>query len=91
MQASSESQKIHRVRGERFETLRTDEVVARCKEIEINAVAFVRITVDSGAAKSVWLLRRRGVERTRSKHLVKLAAASGGAIREEGDATLQFV
>ena len=53
-------------------------------------MAFVRITVDSGAAKSVWLLRRRGVERTRSKHLVKLAAASGGAIREEGDATLEF-
>ena len=39
--------------GNRFETLRTDEVAALRKEIEINAVAFIRITVDSGAAKSV--------------------------------------
>ena len=51
----------------------------------------VEITVDSGAAKSVWPSRKKGVERTKSKKAVKLAAANGSPIRVEGDARLEFI
>ena len=48
---------------------------------EANAIETVQevveITVDSGAAKSVWPSRKKGVERTKSKKAVKLAAANG--------------
>ena len=57
---------------------------------EVNAIETVQevveITVDSGAAKSVWPSRKKGVERTKSKKAVKLAAANGSPIRVEGDA-----
>ena len=62
---------------------------------EVNAIEIVQevveITVDSGAAKSVWPSRKRGVERTKSKKAVKLAAANGSPIRVEGDARLEFI
>ena len=51
----------------------------------------MEITVDSGAAKSVWPSRKKGVERTKSKKAVKLAAANGSPIRVEGDARLEFI
>ena len=59
---------------------------------EVNAIETVQevveVTVDSGAAKSVWPSRKKGVERTKSKKAVKLAAANGSPIRVEGDARL---
>ena len=62
---------------------------------EVNAIEtvpeVVEITVDSGAAKSVWPSRKKGVERTKSKKAVKLAAANGSPIRVEGDARLEFI
>ena len=62
---------------------------------EVNAIETVQevveITVDSGAVKSVWPSRKKGVERTKSKKAVKLAAASGSPIRVEGDARLEFI
>ena len=51
----------------------------------------VEITVDSGAAKNVWPSRKKGVERTKSKKAVKLAAANGSPIRVEGGARLEFI
>ena len=51
----------------------------------------VEVTVDSGAAKSVWPSRKKGVERTKSKKAVELAAANGSPIRVEGDARLEFI
>ena len=62
---------------------------------EVNAIETVQevveITVDSGAAKSIWPSRKKGVERTKSKKAVKLAAANGSPIRVEGDARLEFI
>ena len=59
---------------------------------EVNATETVQkvveITVDSGAAKSVWPSRKKGVERTKSKKAVKLAAANGSPIPVEG---LEFI
>ena len=61
---------------------------------EVNAIETVQevveVTVDSGAAKSVWPSRKKGVERTKSK-AVKLAAANGSPILVEGDARLEFI
>ena len=51
----------------------------------------VEITVDSGAAKSVWPSRKKGVERTKSTKTVELAAVNGSPIRVEGDARLEFI
>ena len=59
--------------------------------MEINALELVREVVEIGAAKIVWPLRRRDVERTRSKKSVKLAASSGNAIWVEGDAQLECI
>ena len=62
---------------------------------EVNAIETVQevveATVDSGAAKSVWPSRKKGVERTKSKKAVKLAATNGSPIRVEGDARLEFI
>ena len=44
---------------------------------------WVKVTVTMG--------RKKGVERTKSKKAVKLAAASGSPIRVEGDARLEFI
>ena len=49
----------------------------------------MEITIDAGAAKSVWSIRNRGVTTTSAK-MVRLAAASVGPIHVEGDATLEF-
>ena len=51
----------------------------------------VEITVDSGAAKSVWPIRKQGVARTEATKTVRLAAASGRPTRVEGDARLELV
>ena len=62
---------------------------------EVNAVEavleIVEITVDSGAAKSIWPSRMKGVERTMSTRTLQLAAANGSPIRVEGDARLEVV
>ena len=62
---------------------------------ELNAIETVQevveVTVGSGAAKSVWPSRKKGVERTKSKKAVKLTAANGSPIRVEGDARLEFI
>ena len=62
---------------------------------EVNEVVVVQemveITVDPGAAKSVWLLQQKGVARTKAKKTVRLAAASGSPMHVDGDAILEFV
>ena len=62
---------------------------------EVNAIEtaqeVVEITVVSEAAKSVWPSRKKGVERTKSKKAVKLAAPNGSPIRVERDARLEFI
>ena len=61
---------------------------------EVNAIdtvqEVVEITVGSGEGKSVRPSRKKGVERTKSKKAVKLAA-HGSPIRVEGDARLEFI
>ena len=54
---------------------------------DINEV--VEATFDSGVSKSVWPMRKMGVERTKRRKNVRLTAANGSAIHVEGDATLQ--
>ena len=51
----------------------------------------VRVTVDSGAAKSVWPRKRKGVLRRPLKNKPRLAAASGTKIEVFGEAILEFV
>ena len=51
----------------------------------------VEITVDSGAAKSVWPIRKKRVTRTKAPETVRLVAASGSPRRVEGGARLEFV
>ena len=51
----------------------------------------VEITVGSGAAKSVWPSRKKGVERTKLTRTEKLEAANGNPIRVEGDGRLEFI
>ena len=51
----------------------------------------VEITVDSGAAKFAWPIRKKGVARTKATKTVRLAAASGCPIHVEGDARLELV
>ena len=76
----------------RFEALAEDEDA----ELEIGLVdadevqEVVEITVDSGAAKSVWPMGKKGVIRSRLRKPVKLAAANGTPIRVEGEAVLEF-
>ena len=50
----------------------------------------VEVTVDSGAARSVWPMKRKGVVRSKGTRKVKLAAANGSPIHVEGEATLNF-
>ena len=50
----------------------------------------VEVTVDSGAAKSVWPMKRKGVVKNKGTKKVKLAAANGSPIHVEGEATLNF-
>ena len=56
---------------------------------EVNEM--VEITVDSGAARSVWPKRKRGVKRRDLRgRKPKLAAANGTSIEVEGEALLEF-
>ena len=41
----------------------------------VEVVEIVEITVDSGAVKSVWPIRKKGVARTKATNTVRLAAA----------------
>ena len=54
---------------------------------EVNEV--VEITIDSGATKSVWLAKKKGVRRSKLSKPVRLAAANGSAIRVDGEAVLE--
>ena len=49
------------------------------------------MTIDSGAAKSVWPLKKKGVTRRKTTESVKLMAANGSPIRVEGEAILNFI
>jgi len=74
----------------RFDLLKEEdepEVIAEVHEV-VGEV--VEVTVDSGAAKSVWPVRKSGVERRKMKKQVKLAAANGSPIRVDGEAILHF-
>ena len=56
---------------------------------EVNEV--VEITVDSGAARSVWSTRKKGVQRQKLQgKKPKLAAANGTSIEVQGEALLEF-
>jgi len=50
----------------------------------------VRVTVDSGAARSVWPRRKKGVLRRKLDKKPKLAAANGSKIEVYGEAVLEF-
>ena len=50
----------------------------------------VRVTVDSGAARSVWPREKKGVWRRRMARKPKLAAANGTKIEVFGEAVLEF-
>ena len=50
----------------------------------------VRVTVDSGAARSVWPRRKKGVLRRELDKKPKLAAANGTKIEVHGEAVLEF-
>ena len=72
----------------RFEALKEDDD----ETIFINEVVqeVVEVTEDSGAARSVWPMKRKGVVRSKGTKKVKLAAANGSPIHVEGEATLNF-
>ena len=53
---------------------------------DINGI--VRVTIDSGAARSVWPMRKGGVTRRKIQKAPKLAAANGTMIEVRGEATL---
>ena len=50
----------------------------------------VEVTVDSGASRSVWPRKMKGVVRTKGAAPVKLAAANGTPIQVDGEAALHF-
>ena len=67
-----------------------NEVHEAEKDKVINEV--VEITIDSGAARSVWPVKKKGVKRTKiDGRAPKLAAANGTPIRVEGNAMLEFI
>jgi hypothetical protein len=82
---------LDKERFNRFELLRE---IDEEEELEVNQVEeideVVEVTVDSGAARSVWPLGRKGVTRTKLTKAVKLAAANGSPIHVAGEATLNF-
>ena len=51
----------------------------------------VHITVDSGAAKREWPIRKKGVTRTNATKTVRLAVANGSPTHVERDARLEFI
>jgi hypothetical protein len=64
------------------------EEISAVKAEEENGV--VRVTVDSGAAKSVWPRKKKGVMRRELKNKPRLAAANGTRIEVYGEAVLEF-
>lgn len=66
-----------------------EEELEICGVEEVNEV--VEITVDSGAARSVWPKKKKGVKRRKIEGKVpKLAAANGSNIEVVGEAMLEF-
>ena len=55
-----------------------------------SAAEVVEVTVDSGASRSVWPRKMKGVVRTKGTTKVKLAAANGTPIQVDGEAALHF-
>ena len=76
----------------RFDVLRVEEeneVDEMNAAEEVNEV--VEITVDSGAARSVWPKRKKGVKRRDIRgRKPKLAAANGTSMKVQGEALLEF-
>ena len=64
------------------------ETVWPIGSVEVNEV--VEVTIDSGAAKSVWPISKNGVTRRKAKENIKLMAANGSPIKVEGEAILNF-
>ena len=64
------------------------EAIGAIKKEEEGGV--VRVTVDSGAAKNVWLRSKKGVLRRKMEIKPKLAAANGTKIEVYGEAVLEF-
>ena len=75
--------------GSEEEEVHNVETVWPIGNVEVNEV--VEVTIDSGAAKSVWPVDKGGVSRRRTSDNVKLMAANGSPIRVDGEATLKFV
>ena len=65
-----------------------EEAIGAIKAEEESGV--VRVTVDSGAAKSVWPRSKKGVLRRKMVKKPKLAAANGTKIEVYGEAVLEF-
>ena len=81
----------------RFEELEEDEEddeivgeVTEGSEQQQQVAEVVEVTVDSGASRSVWPRKMKGVVRTRGTTQVKLAAANGTPIQVDGEAALHF-
>ena len=64
------------------------ETVWPIGSVEVNEV--VEVTIDSGAAKSVWQINKNGVTRQKAIENVRLMAANGSPIKVEGEAILNF-
>ena len=88
---SCRTEMMESVGSNRFQVLEDEDGGGH---LEINAVeevmGIVEVTIDSGAARSVWPWRKGGVARTKSKQNVKLAAANGSEIKVSGEAQLEF-
>jgi len=68
-----------------FDVLEVEE------EAEEDIDEIVEVTVDSGAARSVWPRRKKGVKRQKIQgKKPKLAAANGTCIEVDGEALLEF-
>ena len=85
--------------GEECEEEREEELIGETRgregeeeesEEEGQVGEVVEVTIDSGASRSVWPRRRRGVTRTKGDMGVKLAAANGSPIEVVGEAALHF-
>ena len=60
-------------------------------QVEEDVQEVVEVTIDSGAARSVWPRKKKGVTRRKiAGRLPKLRAANGTEIKVEGEATLNF-
>ena len=80
-------------RSNKFDVLNLAERGLEVEEVKAVDVVqeIVKIIVNSGAAKSVWPIRQKGVRETGVTKTVRLAAASASPIHVEGDTRLEFV